>query len=237
MGDLVRAAVVVAGGTAERFGRSGGKQLAPLVGRPVLSWVLDALDTSGAIDLIVVVCAPDRADEYRSIAVEPLELRTPVIYAAGGSTRRESVASGLAALPDSVVTVLVHDGARPLVTGDLIVAALSAFERSGADGLVVGHPSIDTLKIAEGPRVVETPPRESFWAVQTPQVFSAEALKAAHRLAIADGFEGTDDASLVERAGGVVVLHEGPRDNIKITLPEDLAFAEAVIRARAEGGA
>lgn len=231
-----RAAIVVAGGTGDRFGRPGGKQLAPLAGLPAVAWSLLAIDESLAVGLIVLVCAPGRLSEYRERAVDPLSLNASVMLAEGGGTRRLSVAAGLAVVPEDVTTILVHDGARPLATADTFSAAIIALEESAIDGVVVGHPSVDTLKIVEEQRVLETPDRSRFWAAQTPQVFRAGVLRSAHTMAARDDFEGTDDASLVERAGGSVMMLEGPRDNIKLTLPEDAAYAELVLTRRGRGG-
>ena len=230
-------AVIVAGGTGERLGLPGGKQLAEVAGRPVLSWSIAAFDASPLVDTIVVVCHPDRIAEYRTVAVEPYGLATPVRFAAGGATRQASVASGLQQVPDDAAFVLVHDGARPLVTPALIAATLAALEAdAGADGAIVGQPVVDTLKIVEGHVISETADRARFWAVQTPQAFRARPLSAAYAAAAADGFLGTDDASLVERAGGRVLVVEGPRDNIKVTVAEDLALVEAALLFRKDGG-
>lgn len=228
-------AIVVAGGSGERLGLRGGKQLAIAMARPILSWTLKALDAAPEVGLLVVVCHPDRVEEYRSAAIDSLTLATPVVFVPGGTTRQASVALGLAAVPSDAEVVVVHDGARPLVTPALVAEALGALEESDAAGVVVGYPAIDTLKLVEGGRVLSTPDRSRFWAVQTPQVFRADELRAAHASALADGFVGTDDSSLVERAGGLVLLIEGPRDNIKVTVAEDLAFVEAALRFR-EGG-
>lgn len=230
------AAIVVAGGSGERFGRAGGKQLAAVAGLPVLSWALRALDAAEEIDLIVVVCPSERTAAFRSQAVEPADLSTPVEFAASGSTRQASVASGLAALPASVEVVAIHDGARPLLTPAIVSSLLAAvLDPSGvAAGAVVGHPSYDTLKVVEAGTITQTPDRERYWAVQTPQVFVRSALEEAHTRAVRNGFVGTDDASVVEYAGGKVRVLEGPRDNIKVTVAEDLAFVEAVLRRRQE---
>ena len=226
------AAVIVAGGTGERLGRSGGKQLAPVLGKPVLSWTIAAFDAAPQVELIVVVCHSERVEEFQRVAVDPLHLATPVLFAPGGATRQESVASGLACLPPDVHTVLVQDGARPLVTPALLGEALAAFRIAGADGLVVGYPAIDTLKVVAGNTILSTPDRSDYWAVQTPQIFSADTLVEAYAAAQEERFLGTDDASLVERAGGRVVVFCGPRDNIKVTVAEDLLFVEAALRFR-----
>jgi len=228
-------AIVVAGGSGERFGRAAGKQLAEVAGKPVVAWSLLALDACG-FSAIVVVCDPARVEEFRERAVDPLGLSTPLRFATSGETRQDSVRSGVAAAVEAGAgVVLVHDGARPLLRPETALGAVAMLEAlPEADGVIVGHPSIDTVKEVEGGRVVRTPERSRIWAVQTPQVFRVQTLLSAHRDAMAEGFVGTDDAALVERAGGTVVVFEGPRDNIKITVPEDHAFAEAVLERRAE---
>jgi len=230
MGGSV-AAVVVAGGSGERSGRAGGKQVALVAGRPVVSWSLLALDQS-CLSCIVLVCPAGRFDEYRADAVDPLSLRTPVLLAPAGGTRQESVLSGVLALPTGTDIVVVHDGARPLVSSEVIRGALAKLlDNAHADGVVVGHPSVDTLKRVENGRVVETVDRQQVWSAQTPQIFRVEALKRAHARAENQGL-GTDDAVLVERDGGTVLMFEGPRDNIKVTLPEDFAYVESVLIRR-----
>lgn len=232
------AAIVVAGGSGERLGRPGGKQLAPVGGRPVLSWTVAALAETPEVGLIVVVCHPDRVAEYRAIAIDPLGIATPVSFAAGGDTRQASVASGLAEVASDIDIVVVQDGARPLLTAGLVASVLAALDaRPDAAGAVVGYPAVDTLKLADGGVIVDTPERARFWAVQTPQVFRVDALRRAYVAAERDGFLGTDDSSLVERLGLPVVLVEGPRDNIKVTHAEDLALVEAALRFRSEGNA
>jgi len=227
-------AIVVAGGTGERLGLVGGKQLAVVAGRPVVSWSLLALAASGRVDHIVVVCPQDRMDEYRSVAVAPLTLDVPVTYAPSGVTRQASVASGLGVMPTKTAVVLVHDGARPMLSAALVGESLDALEGALlAAGVVVGQPAVDTLKVVDGNRVLSTPARSRFWTVQTPQVFRAKPLRDAYAAAGREGFSGTDDASLVEHAGGLVLVLEGPRDNIKITVAEDLIFIESALVQRA----
>lgn len=235
MTDYKVAAIVLAGGSGERFGKAGGKQLAAVAGRPVVAWSVLACDAAG-VDTIVVVCHPDRVEEYRRAAVEPLELSTPVRFASGGPTRQASTWHGLAEVAEDTDIVLIHDGARPLVTADVIRRAIQALvESPGADGVVVGHPSVDTVKVVDGNSIVETPDRERIWTVQTPQVFWAAPLRDAFETAHHSGFTGTDDASLVERNGGTVLVTQGPRDNIKVTLPPDIDFVEAVLLNRLKG--
>jgi 2-C-methyl-D-erythritol 4-phosphate cytidylyltransferase len=134
---------------------------------------------------------------------------------------------------DSKAIVMIHDGARPLATSELMQAALDTFAtHPEAEGVVVGHPSIDTLKRVEGTRVIETPPRSEYWAVQTPQIFRFSTLLASYHFAVGNHDKVTDDSSLVEASGFTVIMHEGPRDNIKVTCPEDVVFVEATLESR-----
>lgn len=230
------AAVLVAGGTGARFGRSSGKQLALLAGRPVLAYSFDACANALRVGLVVVVCHPDRVREYAE-ALQTGESGVEVRFVAGGSRRQDSVAAGLSQIPVEFEYVAVHDGARPLAGSALFDVALDALDSEpDLAGAVIGHPAVDTLKLVEKGRVASTPDRSRFWAVQTPQVFRAVALRSAYAEAAKTGREGTDDASLVEATGGSVRVLEGPRDNIKVTLAEDLAVAEALLATRAEGG-
>lgn len=226
------AAIVAAGGTGSRFGAVGGKQLARLAGRAIVEHTLRAVASARSVDVIVVVCDSRSLRDLEELVASGIGSDTPVRVVPGGATRRESVAAGLSAVPDVAEVVLVHDGARPLVTSALIERVLREFDSADTDGLVVGHPSVDTIKVVSDRVVTETPDRSALWAVQTPQVFSAKVLREAHRVAGRDDFEGTDDASLVERIGGRVHVFEGPRDNIKITTVEDIVCAEAVLAAR-----
>jgi 2-C-methyl-D-erythritol 4-phosphate cytidylyltransferase len=229
----MRAAIVVAGGTGERFGRSGGKQLAQVGGTAVVVRSVAAVATAQSIDAVILVCHPDRVDEFREAVEDALGDGVVSAIVPGGATRRLSVAAGLAAVPADATVIVVHDGARPLVESAVVDAAVASLESVGADGVVVGHQSFDTVKVVDaGRRVLDTPDRTTLWVAQTPQVFSAAALRHAHERAEADSFDGTDDASLVERIGGTVLMAEGPRWNIKVTLPEDLAVVEALMARR-----
>ena len=232
--------IIAAGGTGSRFGRVEGKQLAPLRGRTVLAWSLEPLVSLSGVAEIVVVCDPDRCDEFAAELADVVPETTSLKVVGGGKTRQSSVSQGLQALTPECDVVLVHDGARPLITRALAVQALDALLADPElEAAVVGHPSVDTLKrvsCAGGVcQVLDTPDRSAYWAVQTPQVFRAKGLRRAHVAAMEAGFEGTDDASLVEWSGGSVVMVEGPRDNIKVTHEEDLAVAEAILAARTGG--
>jgi 2-C-methyl-D-erythritol 4-phosphate cytidylyltransferase len=198
-------AVVVAGGGGSRFG--GAKQYVEVAGRRVLDWSLDAART-GADGVVAVVPA---ADADRSLPGAD-------VVVAGGTTRSESVRAGLAAVPAAAAVVVVHDAARPAAGPDLFRAVVAAV-RAGADAAVPGVPVVDSLRWRSGGAV----DRNEVVAVQTPQAFAAAALRAAHA---AEG-DASDDATLVEQAGGRVVVVAGDPANVKLTHPAD---AEAVAR-------
>ena len=226
------AAIVLAGGSGERFGRSDGKQLVEIAGKPVLTWSCEAFDAVGDVGLIVVVCPEERAQEYLERAIDPFPFVTPVVIAYSGSIRQESAFSGLEQVPDNFEFVVLHDGARPLISPDLIAHTINILKGNvDADGAVVAHPSIDTLKVVENGVIVGTPDRTVFWNAQTPQVFRAGIYRRAHASALADGFVGTDDSSLIERLGGRVLVVEGKRDNIKLTVPEDYMMLAAAVHS------
>lgn len=226
-------AIIVAGGTGERFGDPRGKQFVELCGLPLMCWPLVAFDRAPSVAKTVVVCAPERADEVMSDVVSRVALTKPVVLAPSGPTRQESVMSGLKEVPRELEYVAVHDAARPLIETEQIercIAAVRADPRLA--GAILAARSTDTLKLVEGRTIIATPDRDFYWAAQTPQVFRTKALTAAHRAAAWDEFRGTDDASLVERHGGLVHVVEGTRDNLKITVPGDLAIAEATLEQR-----
>jgi 2-C-methyl-D-erythritol 4-phosphate cytidylyltransferase len=201
--------IVVAAGTGDRFG--GPKQFERLAGRRVVDWSLDA--ARAATDGVVAVLPPDRVEAGG---------------VAGGATRSASVRAGLAAVPGDAEVIVVHDAARPLAAPELFGRVVAAV-RAGADAAIPGVAVTDTVKRVDGDRVVGTVERAGLVAVQTPQAFAAAALRRAHH----GERDATDDAALVERDGGVVVVVPGERRNIKITEPDDLRVACALL----EGGA
>ncbi|MBM6775453.1 2-C-methyl-D-erythritol 4-phosphate cytidylyltransferase [Olsenella profusa] len=226
-------ALIVAGGSGERFGDPRGKQFVELCGLPLMSWSILAFDHAPSVARIVVVCAPDRVLEVEKDVLAPLTLRKPVALAPSGATRQDSVRSGLAAVPRDLEFVAVHDAARPLIEVELIERAIATVRGDATlSGAILAARSVDTLKLVEGDTIIATPDRSFYWCAQTPQVFRTAKLSAAHRSAAREEYQGTDDASLVERIGGKVRVVEAPRDNIKVTVPEDLAIAEAALEQR-----
>lgn len=227
-------AIVVAGGSGERFGREGGKQLLEVEGRPIVAWSIAAMAAVPQVGRIVVVCPQDRVDAFALIAGEAAGA-VEWALAPSGLTRQESVASGLRAVDSSCEFVVVHDGARPLVRPATVADAVAYLvDADGLDGVVLGHPSVDTIKFVEEGEIVSTPERAALWVVQTPQIFRKKALVDAYAAAGENGFLGTDDSSLVERNGGRVAVFRAERDNVKVTVPEDAAVAAALLRLRFE---
>lgn len=222
-------AVIAAGGTGSRLGNPGGKQLLEILNKPVVAWSVDAIASAEQINDVIVVCDPERVDEYASLISRHLLTHKPVSYIGGGSTRTESVYSGLIAA-DKADIVAVHDGARPLVSPEVVDGAITYLEEhAGIGGVVVGHPSYDTLKVVEDGIIVDTPPRNRYWVAQTPQIFWRDRFLKAYKYCESCDFSATDDSSLVEKAGFLVAMYEGTRDNVKVTVAEDVTFVESVL--------
>ena len=222
------AAVIVAAGSSARMGGTD-KLLAELGGLPVLSRTLRVFDDHEMIDTIIVVAREDRMPKISRVCSPYRKVR---IVVPGGESRQESVMHGLKAVPEGTELVAVHDGARPLVPPEVITKAILKAAKFGAAAPAI--PVKDTIKVSESGAVDATPRRETLFAVQTPQVFAADLLKAALQSAIADGATITDDCSAVERMGKEVHLTDGSEENIKITTPVDLAIAEAILQRRGE---
>ena len=221
-------AVIVAAGEGRRMG-GAAKPLLKLAGREIILHTLERFAASTVGKAIVVVSERERASFERLLAAAKLK-RLEWVLQNGGARRQDSVARGLDALDRDCEIVVVHDAVRPLVPPALIDRCVAAAEKDGA--AVAGLPVADTIKIVGADRrVISTPPRASLWEIQTPQAFRAALLREAHRRAEADKIEATDDAMLVERLGEKVVVVEGERRNIKITTPEDLLIAEALLKS------
>ncbi|MCL6639012.1 MAG: 2-C-methyl-D-erythritol 4-phosphate cytidylyltransferase [Firmicutes bacterium] len=224
-------AVVPAAGRGARMGTSVPKQFLFLAGLPLVGHVLRTLEDCPRITGVVLVAAPGEEDYCREEIVVPLGLNKVAAVVAGGRTRQESVYRGLAALPRGTDIVVVHDGARPLLGRAELDRVVDAAARHGAATCAV--PAKDTVKMAgEDFTVAETLPRERLWLTQTPQAFRFQTLMDAHVRARESGRCGTDDAVLVEMTGRPVKLVPGSYENIKVTTPEDLVVAEALVSAR-----
>jgi 2-C-methyl-D-erythritol 4-phosphate cytidylyltransferase len=217
--------VVVAAGAGRRFGDAGGarKQYRELGGRPLLAWALRPFVGHPAVVQTIVVLPADDV-ETPPDWLAPL----PVLRVAGGAERSDSVRSGLDALGGGCDLVLVHDGARPLVSRTLLDRILASAAGCGC-AVVPGLPVTDTLKeVGPDGFISGTPDRSRFWRVQTPQAFPLDTLRDAHRRASLEGLTTTDDAALCERYGVPVRVVEGDPANIKVTTVVDLALAEVL---------
>jgi 2-C-methyl-D-erythritol 4-phosphate cytidylyltransferase/2-C-methyl-D-erythritol 2,4-cyclodiphosphate synthase len=220
-------ALLLCGGRGERLSADGPKALVPLAGRPLFAWSLEALQRTPSIEAIVVVGPVARLRAaWDAAGGSPDRV---VAWTEGGSERQDSVARGLSALPRTFDLVAVHDGARALVTPELVERVVADAAAHGA--AVAAVPLEDTLKRAEAGSIEDTVPRAGLWRAQTPQAFRREWLEEAHAAATS---VATDDAALLERAGRRVHVTEGDAMNLKITRPGDLALAEAWLESRRE---
>jgi 2-C-methyl-D-erythritol 4-phosphate cytidylyltransferase len=216
-------AIIAAAGEGKRM-QGIDKVFAPLGGEPLLLRAMRPFQLCPAVSQIVVVVSGEKEGRCRALITGP-EWSKVTDVCLGGARRQDSVAAGLKQLKE-FDWVIIHDGARPLVTVDLIERGLEAAKETGAAAAAL--PVTDTIKVVgEGEIVLGTPPRHSLRAVQTPQVFRFDVIQIAHRQ---DTGVVTDDASLVERLGHKVKLYPGSYDNIKVTTPDDLALAEIILK-------
>lgn len=223
-------ALIVAAGSSQRFGRD--KLWEPVAGQPLLAHTLDAFEGCPEIDEVVLVLSPQKVEAGRRWAEAGRWTKVKAVCA-GGSCRSESVAAGLAQAKDAG-WVVVHDGARPCVTPEIIGRGLFAARQTGA--AIAGVPVTDTIKVVgqEG-QVKATPQRKELWSIQTPQVFRYDLLVQAYGR-FGPGEDITDDATLVERLGHPVAVFWGAYSNIKVTTPHDIAVAEALLRPPRHAG-
>lgn len=227
-------AVIAAAGSGSRMGTKTKKQYLELSGLPVLAHTLAAFEKSPLIWRIVLVVGQEEIHWCQREIVDKYGFTKVLAVVPGGTYRQHSVYNGILALsaePEDMV--IIHDGARPLVTADILKATINTAREKGA--AVAAVPVKDTIKrVGDQRAVIDTPSREELWAVQTPQVFRYQLLSQAYQQAEAEDFIGTDDASLVERSGHQVYLVPSSYENIKITTAEDMAFAEAILKRRSE---
>ena len=224
------AALIAAAGSSTRYGGEN-KLLQPLDGIPVLVRTLLAIDSAQGIDEIIIAAREDELLHYAELC-KAFGIRKPVKVIVGGATRTESVLRAALEASSEAEFFAVQDGARPLVTPALIDEVIAAAWTHLAAAPAI--PVRDTIKVAHNALVERTPDRSTLFAVQTPQVFSADLLKAALQSALTDGATITDDCSAVERIGKEVYLTEGSEENLKIPTPLDLVIAEAILQRRGE---
>lgn len=219
-------ALLLGAGRGERLTGRTPKAFADLAGRPLLEYAVAAVDECGEVDGYVV--AVPQGWEARA---EEIAARSPkhVATVSGAETRQGSVRAALGALPGAYTAVVCHDVARPLASQALFQAVVAAL--ADADGAVPAVPVPDTVKRVEEGRVTETLSRDGLMLIQTPQAFRRAPLEASHRAASDDGFLGTDDAALLERAGYRVATVPGDPINLKVTSPQDLQVAAVLVHA------
>lgn len=210
-------AIITAGGTGKRMGKK--KQFLPFAGDTIVGTTLRILQQIKKIDEIILVVDKSEMDKAKGLGIKVV---------AGGEERQDSVANGLKAVSSGTELVVIHDGARPLITTEVIEKAIEEGVKYGA--AVVGVPAKDTVKVVGDDLFVEeTPDRNKLWLIQTPQVFKYDIITQAHA-EIKDKM--TDDAGLVERIGVKVKMVMGSYENLKITTPEDIRVAEAILKGR-----
>ena len=220
--------LIAAAGSGSRMGADRNKLLLKIAGKTILEWTLKAAFASQSIKWIGIVGQPKDKKSIFSILQNSSE---SFQWINGGSTRQESVQLGLSALPADAKSVLIHDGARCLVS-PLVFDEISRIVLGG-EAVIAASQVVDTIKkVNDKGEIVDTPPRSDLWCAQTPQGFPVEQLKHAHRQAIFNGWSVTDDASLFERLGIPVKIYDAGPSNIKVTTPFELAIAESILSSK-----
>lgn len=219
--------IIPAAGEGKRMQAEGNKLFIALQGKAIITHTLQVFNDDPTCQKVILSINPLERSLFERI-IKRASFKRKIVFVEGGSERQYSVHNGLHSLSDSAEIALVHDGARPFINHAQIRSLVSDAKTHGATVLAV--PVKDTIKKVVDLQVDTTIERAGLWAVQTPQAFRVSLLKEAHGKAKQTNFLGTDDASLVERIGKTVSITKGNYDNIKITTPEDLYFAEAILR-------
>lgn len=221
--------LIPAAGEGNRLKNAVKKPYVALAQKPILTHTIQRFEQNTAVDEIFVLVNEADFEMCRATVLAPYAFQKVQPLVAGGATRQQSVHNGVRALPADTDFVIVHDGVRPFVTDETIFACLDAAAEWGA--AVAAVPVKETIKMANAEDfIVETPPRERLWTVQTPQVFRKSLLEKAHQIAEEKQLTATDDAALVEHLGHPVKLVNGSHANVKITTPEDLRIANVFLQ-------
>ncbi len=224
-------AIIVAAGKGKRMGEGYNKQYILLAGKPIVARTIEVFENVGSIDEIVLVVGKGEIDLARKDIIHKYNFKKVVKIIEGGTERQDSVYNGLKAIDVNCNIVLIHDGARPFITGNIIEKSIKAAKDAGA--CVVAVRVKDTIKVVNKNMEVDyTPDRDILWAVQTPQAFEHKLLLEAYKKLRADNIKVTDDAMLVEKLGHIIKIIEGSYENIKITTPEDLILGEGILKKR-----
>ena len=220
--------LIAAAGSGSRMGADRNKLLLKISGKTVLEWTLKAALASKAINWIGIIGQPKDKSTICSIISNSVK---SVQWINGGSTRQQSVQRGLSALPDDAQTVLIHDGARCLVS-PLVFDEIAQIVSSGKAVIAASQVTDTIKKVDKNGEIIDTPSRADLWSAQTPQGFPVDQLKHAHNEAIAKEWNVTDDASLFERLGLPVKIYDAGPSNIKVTTPFDLVIAESILSTK-----
>jgi 2-C-methyl-D-erythritol 4-phosphate cytidylyltransferase len=228
-------AIIPSAGKGKRMKKEVSKPYLLLADKPILAHTLSPFEESSLVHEVIVTVSPGEIEYCRREVIEAFHLTKVSWVLAGGKERQDSIWEGLKKVPSDCGIVIIHDGARPLVTRRLIESSIEAAQRYGA--VVTAIPLKDTVKLVSREReVIETPVRHTLMTIQTPQAFRFDVIRKAYEKAYRDGFYGTDDSSLVERIGIKVRVIPGTYENLKITTPEDLLLAEVLLKQRKNKG-
>lgn len=232
MDEILKSSVIiVAAGKGKRMGRDYNKQYIILENKPILAHTIEKFENNCYIDEIILVVGNDEVNFVKENIVQKYNFKKITSIIEGGLERQDSVYNGLQSASKDCNIVLVHDGARPFITDETIEKGIQVAKESGA--CVVAVPVKDTIKIInENMEVVNTPDRETLWAVQTPQIFAYTLLMEAYKKIQNRNIKVTDDAMLVEKLGYTIKIIEGSYENIKITTPEDLILGEGILKKK-----
>jgi 2-C-methyl-D-erythritol 4-phosphate cytidylyltransferase len=221
-------AIIVAAGQGTRMQGQQRKQYLSLAGIPVLTRTLAIFDNCDLIEQIILVIPQDDFNFCRRNIVEPAGLTRKILQVPGGERRQESVFNGLKKVDPNCSIVVIHDGVRPFVRNEQLIECIDGARAAGA--CIMGVPTYETLKqVDTSDHIIRTLKRDDVWLAQTPQAFRHDLIRKAHDRARMEGYSATDDACLVERLGATVKIISGSRNNIKITIKEDLEMAQSIL--------
>ena len=224
-------AIIPAAGNSTRMAMGQSKQFLPLLGKPAIVYTLQAFEQAKSVDEIILVCR-DEDKEQLNTCVHMAGITKPVIFTLGGTSRQQSVFSGVRACASQTEYIIIHDGARPLVKTEQIAQVIQ--DASVFGGATLGVPVKDTIKVVNDRLIVDTPYRPHLYITQTPQVFKRQLYFEAVTFAEEHALDFTDDCQLIEAINCKVYMTEGDYTNIKITTPEDIAIAEILLARQKE---
>lgn len=221
--------IIVAAGSGKRMKLNINKQYIKIKGKEVISHTIEAFYKNSNIDEIIVCIKKEEEEFFKNNIIEKYNYKNIKIVH-GGAERQDTINNGLKELSSDCSVVLIHDGARPFIDQDVINESIDVAKQKGA--VVIGVPVRDTIKVVNRETIKNTPERSTLWQAQTPQTFKCDLIKKAYEEAYKANYYGTDDSMLVENIGKSVTMVMGSYENIKITTPEDIAYAEHILSIR-----